>query len=365
MKVLIAGGGTGGHIYPALAIAEALQALVPGIELLFVGAKGRMEMEKVPQAGYPILGLPIAGWQRRLTWRNLLVPFRLLASLWMSWRILRRFRPDVAVGVGGYASGPALRVAGWMDIPTVLQEQNSFAGVTNRILAARARAICVAWPGMERFFPADRIRHTGNPLRGNLSVSLPGAAEGRSFFQLDPNRRTILLMGGSLGAPSLNRAVMDNQDWWERQTEWQLLWQCGQQHYPACSASAVSRLPWVHLHPFIQRMDLAYAVSDLIIARAGALTIAELCQVGRPAILVPSPWVAEDHQTSNARSLAAIGAAELVADRDVTETLFPRAAGLLGDPDRLKTMGEALRRQARPDAAMEVARIILQCANQG
>lgn len=365
MKVLIAGGGTGGHIYPALAIAEALQALVPGVEFLFVGARGRMEMDKVPQAGHRIIGLPIAGWQRRLSWRNVLVPFRLIASLWLSWRIIRRFRPDVAVGVGGYASGPALRIAGWMGVPTVLQEQNSYAGVTNRILASRASAICVAWPGMERFFPADRIVSTGNPLRRNLSETLPPPGEGQAFFKLDPRRRTILLMGGSLGAPSLNKAVMANLKWWERQTEYQLIWQCGQQHVEECSASEVSRLPWVHLHPFIHRMDLAYAATDIIIARAGALTIAELCQLGKPAILVPSPWVAEDHQTSNARSLAAIGAAEVVPDREVADSLFPRAAELLGDPGRLQAMGEALRQQARPEAAREVARIILQCATKG
>jgi UDP-N-acetylglucosamine--N-acetylmuramyl-(pentapeptide) pyrophosphoryl-undecaprenol N-acetylglucosamine transferase len=360
MRVLIAGGGTGGHIYPALAIAEALRELAPGTELLFVGARGRMEMEKIPQAGYPIEGLPVAGWQRRLSWRNLLVPFLLLASLWMSWRILRRFRPDVAVGVGGYASGPALRVANWMGIPTVLQEQNSYAGLTNRLLAGPAAAICVAWEGMERYFPAAKLIMTGNPLRADLTGTIPTREEALEFFGLDPVRKTILLLGGSLGAPSLNQAVMDHSDWWEARQGLQLIWQCGRQHFERCSDSEVRRLPSVSLHAFIQRMDMAYGAADLIIARAGALTIAELCQVGKPVILVPSPHVAEDHQTSNARALESGGAAILVPDREVRHRLFDAAESILADAQGATAMGMALRNLARPDAAHEVARIILQ-----
>jgi len=358
MRVLIAGGGTGGHIYPALAVADALRDIDPDAGILFVGARGRMEMQKVPQAGYRIEGLPIAGIQRSLDWRNLLVPFKLLASLWLSWRIIRRFRPDVALGVGGYASGPALRVAGWMGIPYILQEQNSFAGVTNRLLARKASKVCVAWPGMERFFASSKLVFTGNPLRKKIATHAD-RGEGLSSFGLDPSKRTILLLGGSLGARALNEAVMGHADWLEAHPEIQLIWQCGSVHEARCRDSRAAELPNVRLHAFLERMDLAYAAADLVIARAGALTIAELCQVGKAVILVPSPYVAEDHQTSNAMALVKENAALMVADKDVSKDLFPQAAQLLEDAVRLDALASAIRSKAMPQAAEAVARELL------
>lgn len=358
MRVLIAGGGTGGHIYPALAVADALRDIDPDAAILFVGARGRMEMKKVPLAGYRIEGLPIAGIQRSLDWRNLLVPFKLLASLWLSWRIILRFRPDVALGVGGYASGPALRVAGWMGIPYMLQEQNSYAGVTNRLLARKASKVCVAWPGMERFFASSKIVFTGNPLRKTIA-SHSTRTDGLAAFGLDPAKRTILLLGGSLGARALNEGVMDHAEWLETHSELQLIWQCGSAHETHCRESRAAGLPNVRLHAFLERMDLAYAAADLVIARAGALTIAELCQVGKAVILVPSPYVAEDHQTMNAMALVKENAALLVADRDVSKQLFPQAAALLQDTKRLEALAAAIRSKAMPGAAEAVARELL------
>lgn len=358
MRVLIAGGGTGGHIYPALAVADALRDIDRDASVLFVGARGRMEMQKVPQAGYRIEGLPIAGIQRSLDWRNLLVPFKLVASLWLSWRIIRQFRPDVALGVGGYASGPALRVAGWMGIPYVLQEQNSFAGVTNRLLARKAARVCVAWPGMERFFAPSKILMTGNPLRKNIAAHTDRTAA-LEAFGLDPARRTILILGGSLGARALNDAVIANMEWLEAHPEIQLIWQCGSVHEARCREAAVAGLPNVRLHAFLERMDLAYAVADVVIARAGALTIAELCLVGKAVILVPSPYVAEDHQTSNAMALVKENAAMLIADKDAGDQLFPAATDLLNDPARLDALASAIRTKAMPHAAELVARELL------
>lgn len=358
MRVLIAGGGTGGHIYPALAVADALRDIDPETGILFVGARGRMEMKKVPQSGYRIEGLPIAGIQRSLDWRNLLVPFKLLASLWLSWRIIRRFRPDVALGVGGYASGPALRVAGWMGIPYLLQEQNSYAGVTNRLLARKAFKVCVAWPGMERFFSPSKILFTGNPLRKKIASQVD-RADGLASFGLDPAKQTILLLGGSLGARALNEAVTGQADWLEAHSDIQLIWQCGSVHESRCRESRAAALPHVRLHAFLERMDLAYAAADLVIARAGALTIAELCQVGKAVILVPSPYVAEDHQTSNAMALVKEKAALMVADKEVSQQLFPLAEELLKDSARLDALAAAIRSKAMPLAAEHVAKELL------
>lgn len=359
MKILIAGGGTGGHIYPALAIADAVRELEPQSEILFVGAKGRMEMEKVPKAGYQIVGLTIAGIQRRFTWKNLLIPFQLGASLVQSFRILRTFKPDVAIGVGGYASGPALRVASWMGIPVVLQEQNSYAGMTNRLLARSAALICVAWPGMERYFPGANIVLTGNPLRAQFARPELQAPDARRQLGMDADARTILIIGGSLGARALNEAVQSGISWLTAHPDHQILWQCGQSHYELCRKSEVARLPQVHLRPFLDEMDLAYAAADIIVARAGALTISELCLIGKPAILVPSPFVAEDHQTKNAQALADAGAAVLIRNDEVSGQLFPEIERLASDIVLRKQMASRMSEQARPGASKEIARRIL------
>lgn len=362
MKVLIAGGGTGGHIYPALAIADALRAKDPDIHIRFAGARGRMEMEKVPQAGYAITGLPVAGWNRKNPLRNIFFPLRLVASLWLSWRLLSGFRPDVAVGVGGYASGPALKVAGWMGIPYVIQEQNSYAGMTNRLLARKAVSICVAWEGMDRYFPAGKLVITGNPLRRQIVQPEMAAGDARRMLGLDPDKTTVVVMGGSLGAPSLNEAVIRHASWWENHPDWQLLWQCGNAHHAHCEQAQVSHLPNVRLTPFLQEMGQVYAAADLIIARAGAMTIAELCQVGKPVLLVPSPHVAEDHQTMNARELEKVGATVMIPDRQAGERIFNEAELLLGDQDRILRMQQALRQRAFPDAADRVAEVIYKVA---
>lgn len=364
MRILITGGGTGGHVYPALAIAEALRDAEPSVEVQFIGARGKMEMEKVPQAGYPIRALPIAGIQRRMTWKNILVPFKVIASLWLSWSYLRAFKPDVAVGVGGYASGPALRVAGWMGIPYILQEQNSYPGITNRILAKNAMWICVAWPGLERFFPKQKLVLTGNPLRKNLVIGNASRSEGISYFKLDEHKKTVLILGGSLGAKSLNQAVIANESWWREHAHLQLLWQCGKFYNERCKESATGQLDHVKVLPFIDRMDLAYSAADLIIARAGALTIAELCQLGKPVILVPSPNVAEDHQTKNARMLSDEGAVEMVSDKHVLTDLFPKVIALLLEPGKMESLSEKIREFAKPEAATAIANMLLRFKNQ-
>jgi UDP-N-acetylglucosamine--N-acetylmuramyl-(pentapeptide) pyrophosphoryl-undecaprenol N-acetylglucosamine transferase len=358
MRILIAGGGTGGHVFPALAIGEALRDQVVDVEILFVGSRGKMEMDKVPASGFKIVGLPIAGFHRRITWKNFLLPFKLLYSLWLSFWILWRFKPDCAVGVGGYASGPILKVAGWMGIPFILQEQNSFPGVTNRMLATKATAICVAWPDMDRYFPKDKIKLTGNPLRKGIAGSNLDIKKAKEHFGLDPDKKVILILGGSLGAASLNSTVQFNETWIRNNTNFELIWQCGKQYAADAQKTAVSTLDQVKLMPFIDRMDLAYTAADIIVARAGAMSISELCLVGKPLILVPSPNVAADHQNKNARSLQDLGAAILVPDNEVRSRLFIEIDHLLNNPDKARMIGEALAKQARPNAAEEVVRVL-------
>ena len=308
MKIIISAGGTGGHIFPAIAVADELkrQAVERGdgqdsVQILFVGALGKMEMERVPKAGYPIQGLPIAGLQRRMTlknvWLNLQLPFKLLNSMLKVRRILKNFKPDVAVGFGGFASGPTLRAAASMGIPTVLQEQNSYAGVTNKLLAEKAKVICVAYEGLEKFFPKDKIVLTGNPVRSDILDIQSKKEEGIAYFNLDKNKKTIAILGGSLGAKTLNLAIENNAQLIDNQKDVQILWQCGRLYEEDFKNGKAAQLKNVHMRPFIDRMDLAYAAADVIIARAGALTISELCLAGTPSVLVPSPNVAEDHQT--------------------------------------------------------------------
>ena len=314
MRVIISGGGTGGHIFPAIAIANALKNIDAGTEILFVGARGKMEMEKVPQAGYDIIGLPIRGIQRKLSPSNLKVPFLLLKSLLISRRTIKKFKPDIAIGVGGYASAALVYTASRMNVKTLIQEQNSYPGVTNRILGKRADKICVAFRHMDRFFPPEKIRLTGNPIRQDI-VNIEGKEEeSRFFFELDPSRKTLLAIGGSLGARTINQCVSELIPHLD-EYNLQIIWQCGKNSQERLEEE-VRTLGnvHIHLHPFINRMDLAYAAADLIVSRAGALSVSEIMTLKKLAVLIPSPNVAEDHQTKNAQALTEQGAALLLTD---------------------------------------------------
>ena len=339
-KIIISGGGTGGHIFPAIAIANAFRRRYPDAEVLFVGAEGRMEMERVPAAGYRIIGLPVSGLDRRRPWRNIGVMRRLWVSLRRARTIVSDFQPDVAVGVGGYASGPLLRAAEAAGVPTLIQEQNSYAGITNKWLAKRAARICVAYPGMERFFPAEKIVVTGNPVRKDLEEAIHSHDEALKHFGLDPACKTLLVLGGSLGARTINEAVEVALPTLA-DLGVQLIWQTGRSYYDAIRSRVADLEPepkrWVG--PFITRMDYAYAAADLVVSRAGASSISELCLLGKPAILVPSPNVAEDHQTKNARSVADRGGAVMIADGEVRKLLPDTLRRLFGDREQLKTLG--------------------------
>ena len=348
IRIIISGGGSGGHIFPAVAIANAFQRRHPDAEILFVGAEGRMEMEKVPAAGYRIEGLPIAGLQRQLTLRNigknLLLPFKVLRSRVKARRIIRRFQPNVVVGVGGFASEPTLKAATGMGFSTLLQEQNSYAGLTNRTLARKARTICVAYDGMERFFPAEKLVFTGNPVRADIEHIAVSREEGCAFFEVDASRPVVLSVGGSLGASSINRMVMQHLDYF-RENNIQLIWQTGRWMYDEAVAAvkAAGVGEWVKVHQFVTRMDIAYAAANVIISRAGAIAISELCLVGKPIILIPSPNVAEDHQTKNAMALVNKGAALMVPDKQCGEQTLPLLAELLQDKGRCDAMATACR----------------------
>lgn len=356
MKVIISGGGTGGHIFPALAIANAIKERYPEADILFVGAKGRMEMEKVPAAGYTIKGLPIAGLQRQLTLsniiKNLQLPFKVLRSRCMVRGILRRFRPDIVVGVGGFASQPTLSVASRMNIPTLLQEQNSYAGLANKTLARKAACICVAYPDMNRYFPADKIVFTGNPVRADIERLSATREEGCSHFGLQPDMPVVLSVGGSLGAGSINRMVLDNLQFFA-DNRIQIIFQTGRTMYEeakqAVAAAGVEQ--WVKVHQFISRMDLAYAAAQAVISRAGAIAISELCLVGKPVMLIPSPNVAEDHQTHNAMALVNKDAALIVKDAEAPEKLLPAALELVRDDDRILALERNIAPLALADAA--------------
>lgn len=369
LRVLISGGGTGGHIHPALAIAEAIAARKPDAVIEFVGALGRMEMERIPAAGHTITGLPITGIDRKLSLRNLQFPFRLLRSLWMSRAIIRRFRPDIAIGVGGFASGPLLWAAAKRGVPTVIQEQNGFPGITNRLLARHVQRVCAGFPGLGRWFPADRIVETGNPLRAGLIQRLgngttPSAErdEGaHAHFGLAPDRPVLLVLGGSLGAASMNAAVRQLVST-RPLAEWgfQVLWQCGGRYEDTQSDWAQKHGdPDLHVTGFIDRMDLAYDAATLIASRAGAMSIAELALVGKPTLLVPSPHVAEDHQTKNALSVVDRGGALLIPDDQVVDALGNAVAELMSDTTQREKLGAALAATARPDAADRVVNEIL------
>ncbi|PID91452.1 MAG: undecaprenyldiphospho-muramoylpentapeptide beta-N-acetylglucosaminyltransferase [Bacteroidetes bacterium] len=354
-RILIGGGGTGGHVFPAIAIADALKAQLPGSRFLFVGALGRLEMEKVPEAGYEIVGLPVAGFQRRLTLKNVGVGIRLIRSLLLSRKIIRRFRPDVAVGVGGYASGPILRAASRRGVPVVIQEQNSYAGLTNRLLAAAAKRICVAYENMDRYFPAAKIELTGNPVRAALLSDERDRTDCLKLFELDPAKTTCLLIGGSLGARTLNMSVLAGLELIQ-EAGLQLIWQCGKARYKEMQRALEGRdSRGILLTPFIADMSAAYGAADVIVSRAGALSISELCIIGKPAVLVPSPNVAEDHQTRNAEALVKKEAAIMVRDADAEQELVGRLIALLDDEALMGRMSENMRRLGIPDAANRIA----------
>ena len=360
-RIIISGGGTGGHIFPALSIANYVRELRPDAEILFVGAEGKMEMERVPAAGYRIIGLPVAGLQRSLSLKNLALPFKVLKSIRKAKAILKEFKPDVAVGVGGYASGPLLWSAARAGIPCLLQEQNSYAGLTNRLLAKRAACICTAYEGMERFFPADRILLTGNPLRSEIAPATDAQREeGYQFYGLDPKKKTLFVVGGSLGCGTLNRVM---RKWVEERAAtapYQVIWQCGKFYKAGVDEFMAGRdVPNLVYTDFIRRMDLAYAVADLLVSRAGAGTISELCVAGKPTIFVPSPNVAEDHQTHNAMALVGKDAALMVRDAEADEKLIGTVEELIGDDARLAALETNILKLGRKDAAEVIAREVL------
>lgn len=356
-RIIISGGGTGGHIYPAIAIANSLKTADSSIEILFVGALGKMEMEKVPKAGYKIIGLPIAGIKRELSVDNLSFPLKLIRSLWKARSIIKEFKPDVAVGVGGFASGPLLMIASLMGVPTLIQEQNSYAGITNKLLAKRAKAICVAYPQMERFFPKSKIILTGNPVRSDILDTAYKRDAAFEHFGLNPNRKTLLVIGGSLGAKTINESI-DAGLKMLIDAGYQVLWQTGKP-YAERGREAVKKVTNAVASDFIYEMDLAYAVADVVVSRAGALSVSELCLVAKPAILVPFPFASEDHQTQNAMSLVEQNAALLVKDKDAKEELIQTTLRLLQDADKQRELSQNIQKLAKPNAAKEIAEVVM------
>ena len=364
LRVIISGGGTGGHIFPAVSIANAIKAKRPEAKILFVGAEGRMEMQRVPAAGYEIKGLPIAGFNRKNLLKNIPVLFKIMKSRKMARQIIKEFKPQVAVGVGGYASGPTLNVAESLGIPTLLQEQNSYAGVTNKLLAKKAKRICVAYDGMERFFPKESILFTGNPVRQNLTESSMSKEEAIRAFGLVPGKRTILIIGGSLGARTLNESILGNLPLVKQQSKIQFIWQTGK-YYSEEIQSELKRRGCpdnLVVMDFISNMSQAYAAADLVISRAGAGSISEFCLLGKPVVLVPSPNVAEDHQTKNALALVQKDAAIYITDADARRSLLPTAINTVADHQRLETLSQNILKLARPNAASDIADEVIKLA---
>ena len=360
LKVIISGGGTGGHIFPAIAIANALKKKVPDVNILFIGAKGKMEMEKVPAAGYPIEGLWISGLQRKLTLKNLAFPFKVLSSLMKAGRIMKKFKPDVVIGVGGFASGPTLRVASNKGIPTLIQEQNSFPGITNKLLAKKVDRICVAYDGMEKFFPKEKIILTGNPIRKEMIETEGKLKDAFSFFNLTPDKPVVLVVGGSQGALSINKSIHSHLDQFSSENI-QLIWQTGKYYYPAAKdAAGEFQSKGIRIVEFIDRMDFAYSIANVIISRAGAIAISEICAVGKPTVFVPLPSAAEDHQTKNAQALVEKNAALLIKDQIVNETLVGSVIQLVRDHDRQSVLSQNLLKLARKDADEKIADQILE-----
>ena len=354
-RFIISGGGTGGHIFPAIAIADELKRRLPNAEILFVGAKDRMEMQKVPQAGYPIEGLWISGLQRKLSWQNLLFPLKFISSLLKSRSIIKRFKPDAVIGTGGFASGAVVKVAGQMGIPTFIQEQNSYAGITNKMLAKNAHKICVAYDAMEQFFPKEKIVKTGNPIRDGLLNIGQYRSEGLSYFHLDSERKTLLVLGGSLGARRINQLIEQQLPLFE-QLGVQVLWQCGKLYYEEYKKYNSEQ---VRVLAFIDRMELAYAAADVIISRAGASSVSELCVVGKPVIFIPSPNVAEDHQTKNARAIADKQAAILLRESELNEQFANTFSKLIADEAQQEALSAHIKALAQPNATKDIVNLIL------
>ena len=346
-KIILSGGGTGGHIYPAIGIANELKSRYPASEFLFVGAKDRMEMEKVPQAGYEIKGLWISGIQRRLTLKNLMFPFKVISSLWKSRNIITSFKPDMAIGTGGFASGPLLQMAALHKIPTLIQEQNSYPGITNKILSKKAHKICVAYSGLERFFPKEKIKITGNPVRLDL-LSVDGkAVEAKKHFNLNHGKYTLLVLGGSLGSRRINQLIEKELDFFDTQNI-NIIWQCGKLYYQQYKLYGNSKN--VQVYEFINQMDMAYAAADIIISRAGASSVSELCIVGKPVIFIPSPNVAEDHQTKNAMAIVNQDAALLIKEEDLDADFESKFSKLKSDADRQLQLGRNIKKLALVNA---------------
>ena len=366
IRVIVSGGGTGGHIFPAISIANALKAMVPDAEILFVGAEGRMEMQRVPAAGYKIIGLPVAGFDRKNLFKNIPVLIKLFKSQMMARKIIKDFKPMVVVGVGGYASGPTLKMAASMGIPTLIQEQNSYAGVTNKLLSKSARRICVAYEGMDRFFPKDKIVLTGNPVRQGLVDAQLSKKEAVEKMGLNPERRTVLIIGGSLGARTMNESVIGNLSIIREANGVQFVWQTGK-YYSDEIKSRLSReaiVPNLKVTDFVSDMASAYAAADLVVSRAGASSISELCVLHKPSILVPSPNVAEDHQTKNAKALSTRGAALFLADADAVSQLVPLAIKTVADDNLLASLGENAGKMAFYDSANVIATEVLKLAEE-
>ena len=364
LRIIISGGGTGGHIFPAISIANAIKEKCPDAKILFVGAEGRMEMHRVPAAGYEITGLPICGFDRKHLLKNISVLFKIWKSQRMAAKIIKDFKPMAAVGVGGYASGPTLNKCAAMGIPCLIQEQNSYAGVTNKILSKKAKKICVAYEGMERFFPADKIILTGNPVRQSLLNNDLSREEAIKKLGLDANRKTILIVGGSLGARTLNESVMNHLDLIEKSGV-QFIWQTGKYYYPdICRRMEGKNIPTLHVTEFISDMGTAYKAADLVISRAGAGSISEFCLISKPVILVPSPNVAEDHQTKNAMALSSKDAAVLVKDVDAPQQLLPMALDIVNDNAKLKSLSENIGKMALNNSAEIIADEVIKLATK-
>jgi len=358
-RVIISGGGTGGHIFPAIAIANAIKEKYPDTKILFVGALGRMEMEKVPDAGYEIIGLPIMGLQRRLTSQNLKFPFKLIASMLKAKKIVKEFKPDVVVGVGGYASGPLLKAATNIGVPALVQEQNSYPGITNKLLASKVQKLCVAYNGMERFFPKEKIMLTGNPVRQDIKNLDAKRIRGVEYFGLDPNKKTVLVVGGSLGARSINHAI-DNGVSEIAKNDIQLVWQTGKLYVDeAAKTVAAFEGKGIKTMPFISKMDYAYAVADVVVSRAGAMSVSELSIAAKPTIFIPLPSAAEDHQTKNAMALVNHKAAMLVKDSDAKETLISTLIELMKNEDEQKKIATNVAKMAFNDSASIIANEVI------
>ena len=358
-KIIISGGGTGGHIYPAVAIANELKALDATTDILFVGATGKMEMEKVPKAGYKIVGLPIAGINRSDMLANLGLPFKLIKSLWKTYRLIKDFKPDIAIGVGGYASGPTLIMANFLGVPTLIQEQNSFAGVTNKFVAKKAKKICVAYPNMDQFFPREKIVMTGNPVRNDIIETKSKRAAAFQHFGLDPERKTLLIIGGSQGAKTINEAIFAGLNELIS-NDLQIIWQTGKLFIDKAKTAVTSlQTQRVFVVDFIYEMDFAYAAADLVVSRAGALSVSELCLAEKPSILVPLPTAAEDHQTQNAMSLVNAQAAWFVKDDEASEILVDKIIELADNESIMTQLSENIKTLAKPNAGKEIAAEII------